>query len=150
MLSELRLAHLNESWHFPCSCSACTQNKQMTDASDSRVHQIQEIRKQLRNWDNSPATPALAELLISLYQQERLWTMIYEAYTYAAIEYNGDGSPWLATKYARLAIQHGLATAGPQDSDVNEMIALARNPWEHWSWMLRTRMRMNWDSHVSE
>lgn len=91
----------------------------------------------------------MAELLISLYQQERLWQMLYEAYTFAALEYNGVGEPWTATKYARLAVQHGLAGGGPNDSDVREMTALARNPWEHWSWMLRTKKRMNWDSHVS-
>lgn len=146
MKREARLARLSEAWHFPCSCSACTQNKHMAAASDSRVHQIMQIRKELRNWEVSQATPALAELLISLYKQERLSTMMYEAYTYAAMEYNGQGEPWLATKYARLAIQHGLATGGPKHSDVVEMTALAEDPWGHWSWMLRTRKRFNWDA----
>ncbi|KAK9414204.1 hypothetical protein SUNI508_02303 [Seiridium unicorne] len=148
---EDRLARLDLLWHFPCSCSSCTQNEHMTNASDARIHQIQEIRKQLRDWEpQSQATPAMAELLVSLYQQERLWTLLPEAYTYAAIEYNGAGEPWLATKYARLAIQHGLAAGGPRDSDVNEMMKLARDPWQHWSWMLRTTKRMNWAPHVSE
>ncbi|ETS76754.1 hypothetical protein PFICI_12141 [Pestalotiopsis fici W106-1] len=144
-----RLDRLDNSWHFPCSCSACMQNRDMTAASDARIHQILEIRKQLREWaPSSQATPAMAELMISLYEQERLWTMLYEAYTYAAIEYNGAGEPWAATKYARLAVQRGLASGGPNHSDVHEMEALARNPWEHWSWMLRTRKRMNWEPHA--
>lgn len=148
---EERLKGLDLSWHFPCSCSACTQNYHMASASDIRIQQIREIRKHLRDWDaTSQATPALAELFVSLYEQERLWTMMYEAYTYAAIEHNGAGEPWLATKYARLAVQHGLSSGGPMDSDVREMTALARNPWEHWSWMLRTQRRMNWTPHVSE
>ncbi|KAH6654073.1 hypothetical protein BKA67DRAFT_604491 [Truncatella angustata] len=146
-----RLARLNHSWHFPCSCSSCTQNKYLTAASDARIRQIQVVRKQLQDWGpHSQATTAMAELLISLYRQERLWTMLYEAYTYAAIEYNGDGEPWLATKYARLAIHHGLASGGPSNPDVVEMMALVTDPWAHWSWMLRTQKRMNWAAHVEE
>jgi hypothetical protein len=90
----------------------------------------------------------MGELMVSLFQQERLDGAMYEAYTYAAIEYNGAGDPWMATKYARLAVQVGTAAAGPLDSDVVEMKALARDPWEHWSWMLRTKKRMNWGSHI--
>ncbi|KAI1854736.1 hypothetical protein JX265_002373 [Neoarthrinium moseri] len=146
-----RLNRLNNSWHFPCSCSACTQNKHFTAASDARIQQILELRKQLRNWDPySQATPSMAELLVSLYEEERLWSNLYEAYTYAAIEYNGAGDPWMATKYARLAIHHGLAVGGPKDSDVIEMTSLAKDPWEHWSWMLRTKKRMNWGAKVDE
>ena len=66
-----------------------------------RNRQIQELRRQLRDYDaTSQATPAMGELIVSLYQQERLWTSMYEAYTYAAIEYNGAGDPWTATKCA--------------------------------------------------
>jgi hypothetical protein len=88
----------------------------------------------------------MAELLVSLFEQENLWSTIYEAYTFAAVEHNGAGDPWLATKYARLAIQHGLASGGPDDIDVVEMQSLARDPWSHWSWMLRTKKFLNRDS----
>ncbi|KAH8673929.1 hypothetical protein BX600DRAFT_547574 [Xylariales sp. PMI_506] len=148
---EERLARLDLSWHFSCSCSLCTLDDHQAAASDARLRQITEIRSQLSDWEpSSPATPAMAELLISLYEQERLWLTIYEAYAFAAIEYNGAGEPWLATKYARLAIKHGLAASGPGDYDVNEMKALAKDPWAHWSWMTRTRRRMNWVSNVDE
>jgi hypothetical protein len=149
MTRQKRLDRLDESWHFPCSCSLCTQDHHQTSESDARILQIKEIRRQLRNWEpGSQATPAMAELMVSLYQQERLWSVIYEAYTYAAIEHNGAGEPWVAVKYARLAIQHGLAAAGSKDSDVMEMLSLVKNPWEHWSWMLRTKKRMNWGASV--
>lgn len=73
----------------------------MTAASDARVAQIQELRRQLRDYDaTSQATPAMGELLVSLFHQERLWATMYEAYTYAAIEHNGAGDPWTATKCA--------------------------------------------------
>lgn len=112
----------------------------------------------------------MGELMVSLYEQERLWSSMYEAYTYAALEYNGAGEPWMASKCklfsslslssnqsvanmrksidARLAIQHGLAAGGPRDSDVLAMSDLVRDPWAHWSWMLRTKRRMNWRSNV--
>ncbi|KAI0128394.1 hypothetical protein BJ170DRAFT_579983 [Xylariales sp. AK1849] len=148
---QSRLERLNHSWHFTCSCSLCTQDKHQTAASNARIKQIDELSSQLRDWEpSSQATPAMAELLISLYDQERLWSSIHEAYTYAAIEHNGAGEPWLATKYARLAIKHGLAAGGPANSDVIEMKALAKDPWEHWSWMMRTKRRMNWVSKVDE
>lgn len=86
----------------------------------------------------------MAELLVSLYDQERLHALQVEAYTYAAMEWNGVGEPWLATKYARLAIELGLATMGEDDSDVAEMTRLANDPWGHWTWMLRTSKRMSW------
>lgn len=146
-----RLQRLDYSWHFPCSCRLCTASSHQTEASDARVRQIVELRKQFRNWGpDSQATPAMGDLLVSLYEQERLWNIMHEAYTFAAIEYNGAGEPWTATKYARLAIQRGLLSGGPQDHDVLEMKALARDPWSHWSWMLRAKRRMNWVSNISE
>jgi hypothetical protein len=79
----------------------------------------------------------MAELLISLYEQERMESRIYEAYMYAAVEYNGVGEPWLAVKYASLAIQHGFIAGGPTGEDHYNLATLATNPWEHWSWMMR-------------
>ena len=40
----------------------------------------------------------MAELLISLYEQERMWGPIAEAYALAALEYNGIGQAWTAQK----------------------------------------------------
>ncbi|ORY59243.1 uncharacterized protein BCR38DRAFT_351933 [Pseudomassariella vexata] len=148
---EVRRKRLETSWHFPCSCSLCMQNEHQTNASDARIWQILELRRQLRDYTpGSAATPAMGELMVSLYEQERLYSSMYEAYTYAALEYNGVGEPWLATKYARLAVQHGLAAGGPEDQDVLVMKELAKDPWSHWSWMLRTRKRMNWGSAVEQ
>jgi hypothetical protein len=132
-------------WGFECGCSLCTQRKEMVAASDERIRQIKRIRRQLEDYSaGSSATPEMADLMVSLYEQERLSGSIYEAYTFAAIEWNGVGEPWKAVRYARLAIETGLASAGPRDRDVKEMTRLADNPWAHWSWMLRTSKRMSW------
>ena len=140
-----RQAKLSNVWGFPCGCSLCKQRADMVAASDERIRQIKRIRRQLEDYGaGSSATPQMADLMVSLYEQERLSGSIYEAYTFAAIEWNGVGEPWQAVRYARLAIEFGLASAGPKDRDVNEMIRLADNPWAHWSWMLRTSKRMSW------
>lgn len=132
-------------WGFKCGCSLCKQRSEQAAASDERIRQIKRIRRQLENYEaSSSATPQMADLMVSLYEQERLSGSIYEAYTFAAIEWNGAGEPWQAVRYARLAIEAGLASAGPKDRDVKEMIRLADNPWAHWSWMLRTSKRLSW------
>jgi hypothetical protein len=87
---------------------------------------------------NSKATTELADLMISLYEQERMWGPIAEAYSFAALEYNGVGALSAAQKYARLSVEVGLIYGGPHDEDVKQMEALAEDPGGHWSWMLRT------------
>lgn len=136
---------LHDVWGFQCSCSLCTQRPELTAASDQRIKQIKKIRKQLEDYSTeSAATPQMADLFVSLYEQDRLDGTIYEAYAFAAIEWNGVGEPWQAVRYARLAIEYGLAAVGPNDQDVIEMKVLADDPWGHWSWMLRTSKRMSW------
>jgi len=113
--------------------------------SDARIRQIKDLRSEFHDYTTeSRATPQMAELFITLYELERLSSMLYEAYTYAAIEYNGIGDPWTAIKYARMAVDSGLAAVGTRDADVIEMQKLLQDPWGHWSWMLRTSKRMRW------
>lgn len=94
-----RLQRLDTSWHFPCSCSLCAQDAHAAAASDARLAQIEQLRRQFRDYEpSSQATPGMGELMVSLFEQERLWSSMYEAYTYAALEYNGAGEPWIASK----------------------------------------------------
>ncbi|KAJ9155130.1 SET domain protein [Pleurostoma richardsiae] len=145
MSRSRRRQKLHSIWGFQCSCSQCTQPDAMTDASDSRVRQIRSLRRQLEDYGpGSAATPQMAELLVSLHEQERLQGALCEAHALAAIEWNGAGEPWAAVRHARLAVEHGLASSGPADRDVVEMGRLAEDPWGHWSWMLRTSKRMSW------
>ncbi|EPE03123.1 set domain-containing protein [Ophiostoma piceae UAMH 11346] len=140
-----RLRKLKSSWGFPCSCSLCTQSDALSKASDARIAQIHELRVDLQDYtESSRATPEMAELLVSLYQQERMDAMIYEAYSYAAIEWNGAGEPWTAIKYARLAIEYGMLSVGSWDAEVDDMRQMATDPWTHWSWLLRKTKRMQW------
>ncbi|TLD18290.1 hypothetical protein E2P81_ATG12085 [Venturia nashicola] len=138
-----RQHQLHQSWGFQCSCSLCTQPKAHTDASDARIEHIASLREELEDYSpESEATTSMAELLVSLYEQERLYGPIAEAHALAAIEFNGVGEPSTAQKYARLAVETGLLYGGPADKDVKEMEKLLKDPWAHWSWMLRTNKRM--------
>ncbi|KAK1595358.1 uncharacterized protein LY79DRAFT_681701 [Colletotrichum navitas] len=142
---EARRERLHSTWGFHCSCHHCMQHRLKTEESDRRMEQIAALREEFNDYTPaSRATPEMAELLISLYEQEQHWSLLSEAYTLAAIEYNGIGEPWIATKYARLAIEAGLTTHWEGHGDVIEMTKLAEDPWAHWSWMLRTRKRYSW------
>ncbi|KAK4443950.1 hypothetical protein QBC34DRAFT_309963 [Podospora aff. communis PSN243] len=151
MLRVARMAKLARNWGFQCACSHCTQPRPRTDASDARIRQIKELKQHLRNWKaESPASPQMAELMISLYEQERLGGSMYSAYSFAALEYNAIGDPWTATKYARLAIDHGIPMVGERHSDVTEMKSLADDPWAHWSWTLRSKKRSGWGREIDD
>ncbi|KAM7205101.1 hypothetical protein V8F33_001342 [Rhypophila sp. PSN 637] len=145
MKHEARKRKLERIWGFSCVCHLCTRKPARIAASDSRIQQIKEIAEDLQNQDgDSRANPQMAELFISLHEQEELWGMMYEAYTYAAQEYNGAGDPWTAIKYAQLAVEWGITAVGPLESNVVDMKKLAEDPWSHWSWMTRTRKKNGW------
>ncbi|CAI4219244.1 unnamed protein product [Parascedosporium putredinis] len=100
-----------------------------------------------RSWGFACSCPvcSLAELLISLLEQERMHVLMGEAYAYAALEWNGVGEAWTAARYARRAIEEEVMQLREEaGEDIEDMMALVDDPWEHWSWLWRTRKRMNW------
>ena len=140
-----RAKRLLRNWGFGCGCAACTASAAAGHASDARVEQIARLAAELEDYSSeSRATPQMAELHAALLEQEGLWGLVYQAYAFAAIEWNGVGEPWTATKFAHLAVDYGIHSVGPSDRDVIEMATLAEDPWNHWSWMLRTKRRMGW------
>lgn len=142
-----RTERLRRNWGFGCGCAACTAPVAQGHASDARVTLIQKLAGELADYGaESRATPQMAELYAGLLEQEGLWGMVYQAYAYAAVEWNGVGEPWTATKFAHLAIDYGIHSVGPRDRDVIEMAKLTEDPWKHWSWMLRTKKRMGWET----
>ncbi|KAG7290875.1 hypothetical protein NEMBOFW57_000880 [Staphylotrichum longicolle] len=139
-----RLAKLQRNWGFACGCPLCTVDDARARESDARIAQIAKLREELRDWgrgERSRACPEMAELLVGLYEMERLWGTMHEAYTLAALEYNAAGDPWTAVKYARMGVEWGIPMLGEGDEDVRELRRLAEDPWEHWSWERRLRER---------
>jgi hypothetical protein len=143
---ESRLGRLHRQWGFRCSCALCTSAPALGDSSDARIRQIEDLRGELGDWGaSSRATPQMAELLVSLLEQERVWGLLGEAHAYAAVEHNGAGDAWTALRYAHLAVEEGLTLMrGKEDSDVRDMKSLIEDPWGHWSWMAREKKRMGW------
>jgi hypothetical protein len=118
------------------------QSVPLTRASDERIKTIWELTEYLQNWEpcrDCKATPEMAEWLVSLYEQERLYSWIADAYVLAALAYNAVGSEWMAAKYAMKALEVGIIHLGPRAADVREMGELVRATREHWSWMARKR-----------
>ncbi|KAK4106039.1 SET domain-containing protein [Parathielavia hyrcaniae] len=138
-----RVGRLRKNWGFECSCALCGLGGTARGVeADERAELILRVRGELRDWKGrgrgkgkgSRACPEMAELLVSLYETERLWGEVHEAYSLAALEYNAVGEPWLAVKYARLAVEYGIPMLGEEDEDLGELRRLAEDPWSHWSW----------------
>ena len=137
---KARIKALKRSWGFDCDCSLCSAHLHISQVSDARIDKILELQVELDDRsDASEATPAVAELLISLVEQENLWIRMHEAYYAAAVEYNGVGEERKTRMYAGLALRRGLVCRGP-DNDENSyrvMEALRNDPQGHPSWMFR-------------
>lgn len=139
---KTRMRRLEKNWGFNCSCSACTAHASLAAESDSRLYQITGLAKTLDDWTStSSATPEIAELLISLYEQERLDASLATAYKYTAEVYSSFGKKWLAMKYARLSVELSMLDKGFRDSDVREMKKMSEAPEMTWSWKKRVGLQ---------
>jgi hypothetical protein len=135
---QTRMSRLEKSWGFKCSCSACTAHPSLIVESDSRLYQITDLAKILDDWTStSAATPEIAELMITLYIQERLDASLATAYKYAAEVHSSFGNKWEAIKYARLSVEMSMLDKGFRDGDAREMKKMTENPEMTWSWKKR-------------
>lgn len=135
---KTRMRRLENNWGFKCSCSACTAHENLAAESDSRLYQITALAKALDDWtSSSSATPEIAKLLISLYEQERLDASLATAYKYAAEVCSSFGKRWEAMKYARLSVELSMLDKGFRDGDVREMKKMSKDPEMSWSWKKR-------------
>lgn len=81
-------------------------------------------------------TTEMAELLVSLYEQERLSATVADGYRIAALSYAAVGQEWTATKWAMKAVEAGLINDGPGDVGLRDMKRLLGNVTSHWSWRI--------------
>jgi hypothetical protein len=132
-----RSASLKRNWGFDCTCSQCRLTSLLRNASDDRVVAIGDLDAQLDDYgDSREADPDMAEYLVSLCDQERLWAPKADAYIKAAFEYSGVGNEYAALKYARLGLEFGFLYSGPWDEDVEEMRMLLSGVKKHASWKM--------------
>ncbi|KAF2654843.1 SET domain-containing protein [Lophiostoma macrostomum CBS 122681] len=133
-----RVDNLEYNWGFKCSCSSCSAHPALVAESDARIAQMGELAEALDDWSSeSSATPEMAEALISLFEQERLFAGLGTPYKHAAEVYASFGDRWNAVRYARLSAEVNLLDKGFSDVDVLEMRRMARDPELSWSWKKR-------------
>ena len=77
-----------------------------------------ERKKAMRDVRDTRDVLEIAELLISLYEQERLWASVADGYRLAALCAASVGNNWRAVKWAMRAVETGLIHDGPGDEEV--------------------------------
>jgi hypothetical protein len=133
MSSSKRRQALKRGWGFDCACSLCSQEPSQQAASDYRIQLIQELKNSFADWNSDTISmPEMAELLVSLYEQERLHGWLGDAYETAALAWNIAGEEWKARRYAALAVQY-QAFANRKDKKDYDMIGLLKSPEAHWT-----------------
>lgn len=137
---DQRVNTIKASWGFDCSCSACTLPNFLARESDRRLAIIEQLGEELSDWsEESNATPAKAEILISLSQQERLFGFMAFPYRLAALAYNAVGDSDMAAKYALLAVEAAFLEDGEHHDDTLATIELLEGLENHWSWGRRLK-----------
>jgi hypothetical protein len=136
--SQDRQTQLKRSWGFRCDCSLCSASAAILAASDYRVNEINRLTAELRRTETrKEAMPEGAELLVSLYKQERIWGPINEAYTLAALEWSSVGNEYHTRRSAELALHAGVIYRGEHHWEVQEIKELLADMGSHWSWRWR-------------
>ncbi|KAF8854581.1 SET domain-containing protein [Acephala macrosclerotiorum] len=136
-----RRAAIKRSWGFECSCSLCSQGGEFVRESNRRIVKINELLKSFGELDEDVkgkktvgGTPEMAELLVGLYDQERLYASVADAYRVAALAYSARGMEWKAVMWGMRAVEAGLIHDGPRGDGVLDMKRLLSDPRKHWSW----------------
>lgn len=135
-----RLEALRASWGFECSCSACSLPPELTALSDRRVAETERLLERLRGEhgdgeDEQKQKPQVAEALVSLFRQERLWADAHEGWVLAARAYCAAGNYWDTLRHAHLAAEASALWGGAGSPDAVEMARLAEAPEGEACWM---------------
>jgi len=141
-----RRAAIKRSWGFDCSCSLCSAEAQFIRESNRRVVEINKLTRILNQVVSQNETERgeargsvrdvleMAELLVSLYEQERLHASVADGYRLAALCAASVGNEWRAVKWGMKAVDTGLIHDGPGDEEIFDVRRLLLSPREHWSW----------------
>lgn len=130
----------NNTLAFECACSHCNAPRELAELSDDRISEILLLEQSLENRQIAPAEPvAMAELLVSLYKEEDLYTNICKAYAIAALESNGAGHEYQARSWAYQSVKAGMiaGSGAGMEEYVEDMEALLNGARKHWSWKYR-------------
>ncbi|KAG8411188.1 hypothetical protein J3459_016534 [Metarhizium acridum] len=137
-----RLSRLRASWGFNCSCSACSQPPELAALSDRRVAEMDRLLSRLRGdeGDDDSPPPQMAEALVSLFRQERLYADVHEALVLAARAHCAAGHYWHTLRWAHLAAEASALWDGADSPDAVQMARLAERPEGESCWMRAVKM----------
>ncbi|KAM4059024.1 SET domain-containing protein [Hirsutella rhossiliensis] len=127
-----RLAQLELSWGFNCTCGSCSMHASLSQESDARLSQMANLTSRLE--ETPTASSQMAQALISMYEQERLDGFLAGPYRFAALSFCAEGQRWRAIQYARLAIERGMLDYEFRDAHVGLMRQLAEVPEKQPCW----------------
>ncbi|KAF2099758.1 SET domain-containing protein [Rhizodiscina lignyota] len=139
-----RRERTTKQWGFNCSCNLCTAPDYVIERSDDRLLLITSLERELANLSFSAtraAGPSTAEMLVSLYQQERLDGAIAEAYSFAALEYAYVAERRLAQKYAALAVEALQLWRGEWHQATRSFMEMLVYPERHSMWNISAVVR---------
>ncbi|KAI8245203.1 SET domain-containing protein 5 [Colletotrichum sp. SAR 10_99] len=132
---QVRQDRAKRNWGFGCTCNQCSLPPPLVRDSDNRLYRMWQIEQDLSNWNFPNFEEDMIELLITLYEQERLdESHGYEAYRLAGLNYNSIKNKEKAAEYAKKAVEQLLLEKGPEAKELADMRALAHRPDQHWSW----------------
>lgn len=133
---EERKEKMAKLWGFECTCSLCSGTEGLRNASDGRLAVIADLEARLDDLAaNRTGSAAMAELLISLYEMERLDGAIADGYMYAALEYCYVGDANGARKYAAKAMEAIALWRGTTHPYYLNLRTLFEHPESYRSWM---------------
>lgn len=132
---QVRQDRAKRNWGFGCTCNHCSLPPPLIRDSDNRLYRMWQIEQDLSNWNFPNFEEDMIELLITLYEQERLdESHGYEAYRLTGLNYNSIKNKEKAAEYAKKAVEQLLLEKGPEAKELTDMRALAHRPDQHWSW----------------
>jgi len=124
------------SWGFACGCSICRQPADHIDLSDKRLQIIKSLKDKLNDWtEPQPERPKMAELLIDLYEQERLFVPMATGYEAAAYAYSVIGDEYRTMMYAGKAVDALTIMYGAEHELTLDMEIMMRDPKLHRTWL---------------
>ncbi|KAK0656925.1 hypothetical protein B0T16DRAFT_316690 [Cercophora newfieldiana] len=123
-------------WGFKCTCAHCSMSEKDVEDSDLRMERIYAIEEDLEKMvsGEKDIDTKLGDELVRLYEEERFWTYIGQAYTRAALLHSLMGHEKATQEYAKKAAESMKLEYGAQNSDAKAMKLLSENMKEHWSW----------------
>ncbi|KAF2404727.1 SET domain-containing protein [Trichodelitschia bisporula] len=120
---------LKAEWGFQCDCAACNAAPWAVELSDARLSLISKLEGHLDDiLSRNDASTASAELLVSLYESERLDGAMADAYVFVALEWAYVANAEKARQWADKAMAAIGALRGPWNEWYQSMAKLLVEP----------------------